>query len=479
MPAGMPEVAAEMQVQGELTSIVVIVLAALGCGLLCTRLRLPSIVGYIFAGVTLGPSGAGLVHDRGEIGVIAELGVLLLLFTIGMQLSLRGFRAIWAVALGTALLQIIAAVGVMMLIGMAFNWSPGVSVLFGFVVALSSTVVAVRMLEELNLLRTQVGQITVSILIAQDLAVIPMILIIQVLAGGNFEFWGFARIGLAIAFLVLMIWYLSRRRRIQLPLSKLLVRGADLRPIYGVALCFGAAMISAFLEFTPAYGAFLAGLLVGNSTARNLMLRSIRPIQDLLLMAFFVSIGLLVDLQFIWDNIGAVLAIVFLVTVIKTLFNIGVIRLLGEPWPHAFIAGLLIAQIGEFSFLIGGAGFDAGLISAEEKDLIVAVAVVTLLISPVWLTTARRIVRVGFRHIRSVHGALVKIRDEGVEGFVRAVRKAPPSERVARHVFGRPGSHLGRGMIAEMEAAQKDAPSDDDPSPPDEPGDQEPEKAST
>lgn len=442
-----------MQVQAELTAVAVVVLAALFCGMLCTRFKLPSVVGYIAAGVVLGPSALGLVEDRSQIGLVAELGVLLLLFTIGMQLSLRGFRAIWFVAVGTALLQIAGAVGVMLLLGKAFAFSVGVSVLFGFVVALSSTVVAVRMLDDLNLLRTQIGQVTVSVLIAQDLAIVPMILIVQSMAGGEFNFSGILRVLAAGGALALLIWYLSRRHRIRLPLSGLLAQQVDLRPIYGVSLCLGAAAISGFLELSSAYGAFLAGLLVGNSTARNVMLRSIGPIQNLLLMAFFLSIGLLVDLEFIWNNIGTVMTIVLVVTVVKTLFNIGVIRLLGEPWAHAFIAGLLIAQIGEFSFLIGETGFDVGLLTADEKNLIVAVTVVTLLISPIWLATARRIVRIAFSSMVSWQGLLAGLRDGGVSGFVTAMRKAPPSERAASRYFGRPSTRLGRGVIAEEEGA--------------------------
>lgn len=443
-----------MHVQAELTSIAVIVLTALACGIICTRLQLPFIIGYIIAGIALGPAGLALVSDRGDIGLVAELGVLLLLYTIGMQLSLRSFRAIWKISVGTACLQVAVSVGVMMLLGLAFGWSPGVSVLLGFVVALSSTVVALRMLEDLNLLRTQVGQMTISILIAQDLAIVPMILTVQMLAGGDVSAWDFVNIGLACGFLVFLCWYLSRRVKIHLPLSGLLVRQIDMRPIYGVGLCFGAAVIAGFLDLTPAYGAFLAGLLVGNSRSRNVMLRSVKPIQSLLLMAFFVSIGLLVDLQFIWNNIATVLTIVFLVTVLKTLFNIGTLRLLGEPWPHAFIAGLLIAQIGEFSFLIGETGFDVGLISTDERSLIIAVTVITLLISPIWLTAARRIVRIAFSSAKTWQDILKRFRTGGVSGMVEATVKGPPSERAALLYFGRPATNRNRGVIAEMESPE-------------------------
>lgn len=459
-----------MEVQAELTAIAVVILAALFAGLLCTRFGVPSVVGYIFAGVALGPSGFALVDDRGQIGLVAELGVLLLLFTIGMQLSLRGFRAIWLVAVGTAGLQILGFVGLMLILGRLFGFSFGVSILIGFVIALSSTVVAVRMLDDLNLLRTQVGQITVSILIAQDLAIIPMILIIKSLAGGSLEAFEFIRILFAAGALGLIIWYLSRRHRVSLPLSGLLARQVDLRPIYGVALCFTAAAISGFLGLSSAYGAFLAGLIVGNSTARNIMLRNIAPIQNLLVMAFFVSIGLLVDLGFLWDNVGTVAVIVALITVVKTLFNIGVIRLLGEPWPHAFIAGLLIAQIGEFSFLIGETGLDVGLITANERNLIIAVTVVTLLISPLWMATTRRVVRLAFRHLPTWQDIVAQLKVGGVREIVTAWRKAPPSERVAQLYFGRPGSQRRRGIIADEESEQANASeASDEPEDPEEP----------
>ncbi|NQW00151.1 MAG: cation:proton antiporter [Rhodospirillales bacterium] len=443
-----------MPVQTELTSIAIIVLVALACGLICSRFKLPSIIGYILAGIALGPSGFSLVDDRGDIGVVAELGVLLLLYSIGMQLSLRGFRAIWKTAVGTALLQIAGAIGVMLLLGLTMDWPIGVCIVLGFVVALSSTVVAIRILEDLNLLRTQVGQMTVSILIAQDLAVIPMILVIQMLAGGPVEIIDFARILAAAGFLGFLCWYLSRRARVHLPLSGLLAQETDLRPLYGVGACFGFAVLAAYLHLTPAYGAFLAGLLVGNSNIRNVMIRSVRPIQNLLMMAFFVSIGLLVDLTFIAGNIGTVLVIVLTVTVLKTLFNIGVLRLLGEPWPHAFISGLLIAQIGEFSFLIGETGFDVGLIDVQEKNLIVAVTVITLLISPIWLATARRIVRIAFTNARTLGEILARFRDGGLTAIILAARKAAPSPRAASLYFGRAGNRRHRGVIAEEDTEE-------------------------
>jgi hypothetical protein len=131
------------------------------------------------------------------------------------------------------------------------------------------------------------------------------------------------------------------------------------------------------------------------------MMRGIQPIQSILMMVFFLSIGLLIDLDFILANMGTVLLILFMVTVFKTGLNIGVLRLAREPWPHAFIAGMLLAQIGEFSFLLGQTGVSTGLINREEGDLIIAVTALSLLISPLWLATARRLMRIAILGITS------------------------------------------------------------------------------
>ncbi len=169
------EVAQQTAQQSELTGIAVVVLAALLCGIGMERLRQPALVGYILAGVLLGPSALAVVESREQIDVLAELGVLMLLFIVGMELSLRSFGRIWRLALMVVTFQVSASVGVMLLMSMAFGWSLGLAVLLGFVIALSSTAVAIKILESIGELRTRAGRIAVGVLIAQDLAVVPMI----------------------------------------------------------------------------------------------------------------------------------------------------------------------------------------------------------------------------------------------------------------------------------------------------------------
>jgi CPA2 family monovalent cation:H+ antiporter-2 len=421
-----------------LISVVFIALTALIAGMLFTRIRQPALVGYILTGLVLGQSGFGLIENRESIHFLAELGMLLLLFFVGMHLSLRGFRAVWLVATMTALLQIAAALAVMWLISGLIGWSIATAVLFGFVAAVSSTAVAIKMLQDLNILQTQVGQLSVSILIAQDLAIVPILLIIAALGGEGFQVASMLNLVLSILFLALLVWYLSRRTRVRLPFSGILARSSELQPLFGLVICFGSAFITAMLGLTSAYGAFLAGLVVGNSSVRRIIQRSVQPVQSILIMMFFVSVGLLIDLEFVWANIGLVLLITFIVTVVKTALNIGILTLLREPWPHAFISGVMLAQIGEFSFLLGGVGRSLGIIRPEEFQLIVTVAAFSLMISPFWLLTARRLLRIALTGAVSTKDVFVQIKEGGARAFWRATRGREVPLQLALRILGRP-----------------------------------------
>ena len=375
----------------QLTALAIVVVAALACGMTMQRLHQPAVLGYIVAGVILGPSGLGLVENRSFIQVLAELGVLLLLFLIAMEMSLRGIREVWKIAVFTTLTQILAALAVMWAIGSVLDWTTPHIILLGFVVAVSSTAVAIKMLEEIGELRSRVGQVTVGVLIAQDLAVVPMMLIVSSFrGGGDLEPIALAKIAGSIVFLAVLIIYLSRRRRLRLPFARLIGSNPDLMPLAGLGFCFGTAAITGLMGLSLAYGAFLAGLIVGNSTARRVMMRHTAPIQTVLLMIFFLSIGLLIDMRYIWENIWTVLVILVFLTVLKTALNIGVIKLLGESWPRAFLSGVLLAQIGEFSFVLAALGLSVGAVSYEAQRLIVAITVLSLMFGPLWLLSARR-----------------------------------------------------------------------------------------
>lgn len=389
-------------VHSDLLGIALVALAALACGLGLERLRQPAIVGYIVAGVLLGPSGFALVEDRDSIDVLAELGVLMLLFVVGMELSVRAFRQLWRLYVVATLFQVGVSTAVMFVLKALFGWPGGLALVLGFAVALSSTAVVIKVLQDLGELRSRVGRVTVGILIAQDLAVVPMMLVIGALGADGFRWIGLIKIVLSVGLLVGLILWLSRGPKVNLPFAEWVGGHADLTPLAALAFCFGGAALTGLLGMSAAYGAFLAGLVIGNSRQRQAIVSVTHPIQSVLLMAFFLSIGLLIDLSYIWRNLGMVMLLLFLVAFFKTALNVGILRAMGQPWTRAFLVGVLLAQIGEFSFVLSLTGVQAGLIDEETTRLVVAVSALSLGLSPLWVITARRLHALAVPHITSV-----------------------------------------------------------------------------
>lgn len=406
----------------ELTATAIVIMAALLCGGLMAQLRQPAIVGYILAGVVLGPSGLELVSNRDAVATLAEFGVLMLLFVVGMRLDLRRFMAVWKTALVATLLQIAGSVGAALLLRHMMGWSLGMAMVLGCAVAISSTAVVIKILESSDELDTPVGRTTVAILIAQDMAVVPMMLMLEAMETRSIEAMDAGRVVLSVLILAVLFWLLSRRR-LSLPLTSRLSKDADLATLAALTWCFGAAALAGILDLSPPYGAFLAGLVLGNSAQSETLLKRAQPVKSVLLMVFFLSIGLLLDFRFIWKNLGAVLLLLGLVTLFKTALNVAALRLLRQDWPSAFLAGVALAQIGEFSFLLAETGKAARLITAQETKLVVAVTVLSLVLSPFWLFTMRRMHRVAVVHVGSFRELMSRLYGEDAQTVARLARR--------------------------------------------------------
>jgi CPA2 family monovalent cation:H+ antiporter-2 len=398
----------------DLTAIALIASIAVVFGLLLSKLRQPAIVGYVLAGLALGPSGAALVKSTGEVQTLAELGVILLLFVLGTELNVRFFLTQLGVALGCAFLQIAFSVAAAFGVGWLLDWPLAQTVLIGFLLSLSSTAVAVKMLEDLGDLDSDYGHLTVGALVAQDLAVVPMLLVLPALGGRMaFDYRFLAQIGLALLLLGGTIWFLARQGRFALPLAGWFRDDTDLAPLAILALCFSAASLSGLLGLTTAYGAFLAGLVLGNSTVQAATIRLIHPIQNVLLVVFFLSIGLLIDLQFVWRHLGTIAALLAAVVLTKTVINVLALRLLGQPFPRALAAGAVMAQIGEFSFVLAAAGLGARAIDKTGYRLAIAVIALSLVISPLWLGLARRFPGIALGSVNGLRNAWYLSRKRG------------------------------------------------------------------
>lgn len=431
----------------DLTQIAVVVLVAVAFGLVLVRFNQPPIVGYILTGIVLGPTALGLVSQTDSIKLLAEIGVLLLLFLIGMELSLRAFVMVLRPALITAGLQIITSLGVTLTFGYFAGWTLQASILLGFALAVSSTALVIKMLEEIGELRSDLGRITVGVLIAQDLAIIPILLVSESLGSGrDLDFWLAAKMLLAIGSLMVLIWALGRPGKVTIPFSDRISGKPDLLTLAMLAICLAGASASGLFGLSPVYGAFVAGLIVGQSNLRAEAIPATQPVQSLLIVVFFLSIGLLIDLKFIAENWVLLTTFVVGIIVIKSVLNVAILRFAGEPWETAFPGGIIMSQVGEFSFVIVAVGLTANVIDYAAYQTAISVIAVSLLISPFWLLTLRRFHEVAEKGVASFRQALGEVYEDelaelgkGAAGIKRATRTVRTWSRAAKRAAVRKG----------------------------------------
>ncbi len=363
----------------DITAIAFVILVALFFGAAMSFMRQPPIIGYIVAGFILGPSFMGIVDSRHEIHIIAELGIVMLLFVIGMELPLEGFRKIWKRSCVICAAQIILALAVTWALSFAFAWAWPKAVLFGFIAALSSTALAIKLSESHNPFPASFLTALVGILIAQDIAFVPMMLIIDNIAEA-FSMIAVLQVVGAIAIVSLLLATLSRHKVISLPFTIRRNR-REMALMIGIGLCLASATVSGVIGLSPAYGAFLAGLVLAHSKKRDVILNNVRPVSNLLIMGFFLSVGLRIDLGTISQHWHSVLFFLILILIGKTFINAFILRLAGDTWPRALGLSLALAQIGEFSFLLAQSGFEAGILQSQEYSLVIIIASLSLIVT--------------------------------------------------------------------------------------------------
>ena len=375
----------------DLTALALLLAAAVACGLLMSRLRLPAAAGFILVGVGLGRSGAGLIQPSASIATMADLGVLMLLFIIGMELRLQSFRKLLPLALGvTAVTIAVIASSVAAFTHFVHGELMG-GVVIGFMLSISSTAVAMKMMADAEEKNSPAGRLAIAILVAQDLAVIPLLLITDGLGTGNHpSLLGIAgRLALALGLLAGFIALLGRLKSFRFPGDEYLLKDFDVGTLGIVGLCFAAAALSGLIGLSPALGAFLCGLGVGHSTLRRAAEHMAAPIQSILLFVFFLSVGLLIDLQYLREQMWVILAALVVVTGGKTFLNWLLLMIAGEPFDTAVQASLFLSPVGEFSFVIASAGLGVGALTVAGHKLAIAVIAMSLLASPIWFLMAR------------------------------------------------------------------------------------------
>ena len=366
-----------------LTDIVIILGLAVIVILLFQRFRFPTILGFLATGVITGPHGFGIIPDTHKIEFLAEIGVILLLFIIGMEFSLRNLALIKRTVLvgGAAqvFLTIILVAALLYLVGLPLAQA----VFIGFLFSLSSTAIVLKLLQDKGEISSPHGKIVLAILIFQDIIVVPMMLVAPLMAGGSQNIaQALLLMALKGAFVIVFVLVSARYVVPRLLYQVAQTKSRELFILSVVVICFAVAWLTSSMGLSLALGAFMAGLIISESEYSHQATSNILPFREIFSSFFFVSIGMLLDATFLVQHLPAVLGLTMVVFLLKGGVATLAARILQYPFRTSIMVGLAIFQVGEFAFILSKTGLSFGLLSAEVYQYFLSVSLLTMAITP-------------------------------------------------------------------------------------------------
>jgi monovalent cation:H+ antiporter-2, CPA2 family len=383
-----------------ISTIVVALVLAFVFGALAQRLRFSPLVGYLIAGILISPFTPGYVADQGIANELAEIGVILLMFGVGLHFSLEDLLSVGRIAIPGAIAQIASATVLGMGLAWWLGWAMSAGLVFGLALSVASTVVLLRAMQERRLLDTERGRIAVGWLIVEDLAMVLTLVLLPALApvlaaGATLSLAALAlpiasTLGKVTAFVAIML--VVGKRLIPWILHYVAHTGSrELFRLSVLAIALGVAFGAATLfDVSFALGAFFAGMILSESELSQRAASETLPLRDAFAVLFFVSVGMLVDPMVVTREPGAVLATVLIIVVGKSLAAFAIVRLFGHPTAIALTIAVSLAQIGEFSFILAGLGVGLKLLPEPARDLILAGAILSILLNPLFFAALDR-----------------------------------------------------------------------------------------
>lgn len=426
-------------------------------GFLAAHLRMPPLVGYLLAGVVIGPATPGFVADLGLARQLAEIGVMLLMFGVGLHFSLEDLMAVRRIAVPGAVFQILISAGVGGGIALVWGWEPGAALVFGLCLSVASTVVLLRALEARDLLHSINGQITVGWLVVEDLVMVLVLVLLPALSpvlGGTGAaehsapggIWGTVGLTLAkvAAFLVFMLvvgkrllprllWWVARTG------SQELFTLSVVAAAVGVA--FGAA---ALFDVSFALGAFFAGMMLRESEYSHRAADESLPLRDAFAVLFFVSVGMLFEPAVLWDAPLRVLVVVAVIMLCNPLVAMSLVLLFRYPLNTALTVGVSLAQIGEFSFILASLGVALGLMSSEAQSLVLAGALISIAANSALFALQAPLRAFVLRN--SALARRMELRDDPLAMLPMSTDQALLSGQVVLVGYGRVGRRIGETL---------------------------------
>lgn len=363
--------------------LIIILVASIVVFFISHRLRLPTVTGFLVTGILIGPGGLGLIHDIQSIKFLAEIGVIMLLFTIGLEFSFKRLghikKIFWVGGGIQVVLTTLFVSGILQLFRLSFREG----IFYGFLISLSSTAVVLKIYYDSNQLESPKGNISLGILLFQDMCLVPMIVLIPLLNRAAAFSWTTVLFRVFLSVLALgMVFFVARHLMPRILYRMVKTRVREIFLITSLFLCLGMALLTSSLGLSLALGAFIAGIIISESEYSHQVTSEIMPFKDLFTSIFFISVGLLLNLKFAWNKKFFILALVLSIVILKALIVFLTVNILRYSARIAFISSLGLAQIGEFSFVLATLGKANGLISEEIFQVFIASSIMTILATP-------------------------------------------------------------------------------------------------
>jgi len=356
------------------------------------KIKLPAILGFLATGILFGPNALGLASRGSEIEMLSEIGVILLLFIIGLEFSLKNLMSIRKVVFIGGSIQVLLTIAITAGISFLLGYELTEAVMLGFLFALSSTAIVLKLLQEKGLMRSNHGRISLGILIFQDIIVVPMILLIPIISGQESNVWGALAILLVKAFFLVAAIYVLARYLVPKLLHEIArTRSRELFLITIIVICFAVAFVTSLMGLSLALGAFMAGLCISESEYSHQATGLIIPFREIFTSFFFVSIGMLLDLNFLVMNLPLVLLFTLVAAIVKFGVLLLAARTLKFSLKTSILVGLSLFQVGEFAFILSRTGMEAGLISELTNQYFLSVSILTMGVTPFLIDYGERI----------------------------------------------------------------------------------------
>ena len=381
-----------------LKDILILFGLAIAVLLICHRLHVPTVVGFLLTGILAGPHGLRMISAVHEVEILAEIGIVLLLFTIGIEFSMGKLLQIRRSVLMGGSFQVLLTIMVTYLISMQIGLGFAQSVFVGFLVSLSSTAIVLKLIQERAEVDSPHGRTTLGILIFQDVIIVAMILVTPLLAGatGNLSEALLIIVAKGIGIILLVMvgakWIVP-----QILYQITRTRNRELFLLSVVVICLAVAWMTSSAGLSLALGAFLAGLIISESEYSHQALGNILPFRDVFTSFFFISIGMLLDVGFLFHRPGIIALIALCVLVLKSIIAGSVTILLGFPLRTGTLVGLALSQVGEFSFILSRTGIEYGLFSGNTYQIFLSVSILTMAATPFMITLAPRLANIILR----------------------------------------------------------------------------------